>query len=381
MSASALSSATAPNRSPLERADQHLLSSSACRLSIGQGICRLDKDSFGRCMGLLTIEELSRSCLVSTSWRLFIDTANGQFLWKNASIREGVPVVEGKDRNYKDEFKFLRPITIGGRTIARYLGEIVGEVPRMREDRFLELRDSSDFFEPARFKRETHVVLVDPAALKITTGLNRPLALDESRTLVEVPEAERTKIVPEELTVPFSFKNLKALAKYPLAGMENGPVFNQTSVGAVFDQCNAPSNQNGILIMRKEVVARNTPFNGDHGQNAQVTNNRSWKVMTVRQRGFYDAIKILETGTCPDSQDPFTYVRTAERVARFGATDYPAAIGGFAPGVGVDVNVNGDAFAYPGVGLVPVGPAEVLRPLELGCTTPVGDTAPAPSAT
>lgn len=317
---------------------------------------------FGHCMALLTTEELSTSCLVSKSWRLFIDSADGQFLWKNASIREGVPVVEGKNRDYKDEFRFLRPITIGGRTIARYLGEIVGEVPRMRQDRFLELRDSQDFFEPAKFKRDTHLVLVDPALLKIITSPKRPLALDKSRTLVEVPDAERAGIAPEELTVPFSFNNLKVLAKYPLAGMENGPVFDPGSVAEVFNQCNAPSDQNRILIMRKEVVARNTRFNGSHGQNAQVTNRR-WEVITVRQRGFYDAIKILETGTCPDSRNPSTYARSAERV-HLGALDYNAGIGGFAPGVGVFVQIN-DNYAHVGGGVVPVGPAEVLMPIDI----------------
>jgi len=259
--------------------------SSSRSIGLGTDKVYVDEGSFGHCMSLLTLEDLSRSCSVSKSWRSFIDSSNGQFLWKNLSLREGVPVVEGKDRNYRGEFKFLRPITIGGRTIARYLGEIVGEVPRMRQDRFLDLRDSQDFFEPGTNKRDTHVVLVDPAFLKITTGPTRPLALDKSGTLVEVPDAERAGIAPKELTVPFSFNNLKALAKYPLAGMENGPVFDPRSEAEVFNQCNAPSDQNRISIMRREVVAREMPFIGDDGQNAQVTNQRR-EVMTVRLRHF-----------------------------------------------------------------------------------------------
>lgn len=358
MSASALSLPATPNHSSFKYADQPPLSSFR---SIGRGTGKvyIAQDSFGDCMSFLTIEELARACLISKSWRSFIDSPNGQFLWKNVSLREGVPVVEGQDRNYKDEFRFLRPITIGGKAIARYLGEIVGEVPRMRQDHFLELRSSQDSFEPAKFRRDTHVVLVDPAVVKITVSPNRPLALDESGTLVEVLGAKRAMIAPKELTVPFSFNNLKALAKYPLAGIKNGPVFDSSSEAEVFNQCNAPSDQNRVLIMRKEVVARNTPFTGDHGQKAQVINQRC-EVMTVRLRAFYNAIMILKNGTCPDSQNPLTYVRSAEHVS-FGTTTYKAGIGGFVPGVGVRVYSYLLEHPLCHVGIVPVSPAEILR--------------------
>jgi hypothetical protein len=364
-------SVTTRKRSLLEQTDQSSLSRSSRTASkrscVGRGISKIygDTGAFGHCLSHVTLKELSRSCSISKNWRSFIDGPNGQFLWKNASLREGVPVVEGKDRNYKEEFKFLRPITIGGKTIARYLGEIVGEVPRMRQDCFLELRDAKDFFEPAKFQRENYVVLVDPAFLKITTGPKRALKLDESGTLVEVPMAERADMATEELIVPFSFKNLITLAEHPLAGKKKGRVFHPTPLAQVLEQCNAPSDHNRIFIMRREVVA-------DNGQIAQRTNRR-WKLIKVRQnrkeglikvrpRGFYNAIKILETGTCPDHSK--TYVRTAERIKMGYYVDNPA-IGGFVPNGGLFF-----FFAHPFsldyvLGVVPADSAEVLKPLEL----------------
>ncbi|MES2199319.1 MAG: hypothetical protein V4489_04045 [Chlamydiota bacterium] len=135
----------------------------------------------------------------------------------------------------------------------------------MREDRFIGLRYAQDFFEPKKSKRNTHVVIVDPSKLKITVSPNRPLKLDATGTLEEVPDAERALIVPQEITIPFSFKNLRMLATYPLARKENGPVFSKNSWSEVFEQCNISSDQNRIIIMREGTVARDMPFNGKQG--------------------------------------------------------------------------------------------------------------------
>ena len=316
-------------------------------------------------MSFLNAEDLSRSCRVCKSLQALIDSPDGQEHWKTISEKEGVPLVEvvkGRPIDYKGDFRFLRPITISGKIIGRYLGEVVGKVPRIRLDSFLRLKQSQDSFEPARPMRETHVVIVDPSALKITVSPNRPLDLDETGTLVEIPVAERAQIVNRDLIVPFSFKNLRMLAAHPLAGGENTPVFDPNSWSEVFDQCNAPSAQNGILIMRREVVARNLPFDGEHGQQALVR-SRGWEVVTVRQRGFFNTIKILETGTCSDGRAPWTYARGPE-IVHWQGEDYEAALGGFAPRVGVFVSYH-YYFVRVSVGVVPGGPAEVLRPLEL----------------
>jgi hypothetical protein len=287
------------------------------------------------CVSFLTTEEIGRFCAVSNSWK-----GQEQSLWKQASINEGVPIVEGEGRNYKDDFRFLRPITISNKVFKELLGgEAAQKIPRMREDRFFELKYSQDFFEPGKLKRETHVVVVDPSALKITVGPHRPLALDATGTLISTHWFPKKKI-----TVPFSFKNLKMLTTRPLAGMENGPVFNPNSNYDFFNQCNAPPNLNKILIMRKAVVGGGMPF---EAQKALVT-SYGQRVVTVRERALYNAVEILKTGTCPDLS---TYARSAEPVHSDGR-DYKAAIGFFAPKYGLYIGGSSVGFASIDLGVV-----------------------------
>ncbi len=143
------------------------------------------------------------------------------------------------------------------------------------------------------------------------------------------------------------------LATYPIAGMENGPVFESRANIEVFNQCNTSQDRNRILIMRREVVGRNRYFDG---QNALVT-SYGQRVVTVRERAFYDTINILKTGTCPDKRAPRSFARSAELV-RIGGFNYIAVVGGFAPGAGVYVYYRSDfANRYSGVG--PGASAEV----------------------
>jgi hypothetical protein len=292
--------------------------------------------------------DFAKSREINKSYKESIDGPLGQVLWKQVSIDEGIPVVEGT-RNYKDDFLFLQPITISSKVIRRYLGEVVGKIPHMREDCFNQLRYSQDFFEPGRLMRETHVVIVDPSALKITVSPKRPLVPDATGTLVEVPVNKRAKIARREITVPFSFKNLKMLATYPVAGMENGPVFAPKSNLEVFDLCNTPPAQNRIPIIRKEVVGRGMFFGGGQGQYKLVT-SYGQRVVTARERVFYDAIQILKTGACPDRRTPWTCARSLETLHLHGR-NFRVVIGSFSPGVGVDVYYDFD-FADDDFGVV-----------------------------
>ncbi|MES2199572.1 MAG: hypothetical protein V4489_05350 [Chlamydiota bacterium] len=341
---------------------------SAFSNSSNPGISFISGNSLQRCIEFRPeiTSDLNNFRLVNKTWKRVIDGSEGQILWKEASIREGVPIVQGEDRNYKDDFKFLRPITISSKIIGKYLGEVVGEVPLIRKAVFDRLKCEKDSFEVGKFQRDTHVVIVDPAKLKITISPDRPLELDETGTLIELPVKERAWIVNAELTVPFSFKNLRMLANYPLEKIGMGPVFNKgvENFGCeVFERCDTPPDQNRILIMRREVFGSDMLFNAKQHQRALVT-NRGWKVVTVRQRGFYDVIMILKTGTCPDGAGPLTYARSAESV-RCKGLDHKAAVGGFSSKTGLSVHYDNLVWAYGHVGVVPGVSAEcVVHPLS-----------------
>lgn len=314
-------------------------------------IARLNNDCLMHTISFLGLSDIATCCTVRKNWKIVIDGPVGQqMIWKQVSIREGIPIVQGENRNYKNDFKFLRPITISGRIISKYLGEIVGDIPLMREDRFTELRYDFDPFQPIKKRKATFVVLVDPSKIRITVCRERPLALDDSgETLVEIPERQRDAIVEEELTVPFSFKNLKMLATYPLAGMVHGCVFRPNSYKEVFDQCNRPSDQNRILIMRRQAVKMNRSFGDTEGQKEEVS-RQGLDIVTVRERAFFDAIQILRFGTCPDTE--WTRVNSGE-IVKYYNEDRHANIGLFVRREGLAVFANYTNDVNPNLGVVP----------------------------
>ncbi|MES2200106.1 MAG: hypothetical protein V4489_08075 [Chlamydiota bacterium] len=308
-------------------------------------------DSILPCISFLNTSDLGNLCQVQKEWQKLFDGPRGQILWKEASIREGVPIVQGENRIHKDDFKFLRPITVNKKTFERYLGELVGDVPLMRADLFARLKKSKDPFEPKKFQKNNYIVLIDPAALKITVSPNRPLAMDATGTLVEVPVAERANIPPHELIVPFSFKNFKALVTYFPVGKVNRPVFREHLLDDnldFFNQCNAPSVQNSILIMRKKNVIRD---------DIQVT-NCGWEITTLRERTVYNSIKILKTGKCLEKKgQSILFVRSAERLNVVGTCNIPL-IGHFIPKIGLSLGqTNGTYYS----GIVPCIHAEVPK--------------------
>jgi hypothetical protein len=294
-------------------------------------IARLDENTFLHCMSFLKVSELGLiASPISKIWKALID-GNGGHFWRVVSRIEGVPTVKGGSDG-KEEFRLLYSITISGEMIGKYYGEVVGEVPEIPLDRYLQLRDSKDPFDLTKSMRENYVVLVDPRELKIRVGppdkagINRPLFLDESGTLVEVSLENRANIVETDLIVQATLKNLGMFAKYPLAGGDNGPVFYSDGCCCyTVERCNAPLQQNGIVIMRKEVVARKMSFKD---QEALVTDQSEWKVGKVRERAFYSAFQTLSTGTCPHGgQSSPTFVRSGEVVFVVNGDDQIAGVG------------------------------------------------------
>ena len=86
---------------------------------------------------------------------------------------------------------------------------------------------------------------------------------------------------------------------------------------------------------------------------------RGWEVISPSRRGFYNAINILKTGTCPDHR-PSIYARSSE-IVNVGGFDYQAAIGSFLPGQGMDV-FNSFFGPYEEIGVVSGIFAEFLNP-------------------
>lgn len=180
-------------------------------------------------------------------------------------------------------------------------------MPTIHEDMFNEL-NQPDPFEEERIMKETSVFVVEPEFIlrKFSQQLSAALDKEGNLTVVNSPNDSG---VEQELLIPFSLKNLKVLSAYPLAGQHNGSVFNARGSDAIFDECDSCSNGVNVYFMRKNVVGRGLTPNDQKNLVAR----HNFKIMTLRPRALFDVVSILESGTCPDYDEPqSTLARTFE---------------------------------------------------------------------
>ena len=307
---------------------------------------------FLHCAGYLQVADISRFTRVSKRWKELLED---QSLWKLLSQREGIPLVEGEDRDFKNDFRILYPITSSSRIISQFIGKPIGEVPRIRLEVFNRLQQP-DPFDPQRTMQENYVFVVVPSKVARSTDAATPLELDQSGNLVKSTAGAIEEL---KLQIPFSLKNLKMLSEHPLKGKENTPVFHKASYVAVFDQCGLCSDKVRIFFMRKHVAdqSRDLPY---LQQEAKMREQRL-EVTPILPRALYDAVCILRTGTCPDASG--TYAPTPDLV-RVGNRDYHSILGGFAPRAGAFVG-RSYCDARDDFGVAPGVSAEVPQPLAL----------------
>ncbi len=314
-----------------------------------------------RTADFLEARDIGRCELVCKLWN---EACNNQEIWIRLSVREGIPFVEGQDRDRRADFQVLYPMTISGKRISRLLGEVVGQIPCISEV-FFSILNTPDPFEEGKLCKDSFVFVVDPHLIKRTAGEGTPLDLDAQGNLIELPADQVQN--GKELLIPHSLKNLRMLCSHPLEGKQNMPVFAHYSEDDIFNQCGASSNKVSVHFMRRCVAdeSRNMTY---ANQEILVT-ERGFDVTPLRVRALFDAVEILGSGICPDSHKlQYTYARCSD-IVRYGSYDYHAAIGGFAPRSGA--RVCDDDFGVDCVGVVPCVSAEVLRdlahePLGLG---------------
>ncbi|MBI2811586.1 MAG: hypothetical protein HYX67_12280, partial [Candidatus Melainabacteria bacterium] len=158
--------------------------------------------------------------------------------------------------------------------------------------------------------------------------------------------------------------NLKTLCSYPLKGKKNTPVFDKDSSTSVINQCNTFPDKISVYFMRKSIAEQSRGMT--YVNQVELVKRHGFEVISLRVRAFFDAIKILDSETCPDDRNSLTYARTSD-IVRYGNNVYQSVLGvyqsvlgGFVPRAGVFV-LN-DSVDCAGIGVVPGVPAEVLRP-------------------
>jgi hypothetical protein len=185
--------------------------------------------------------------------------------------------------------------------------------------------------------------------------------LDEEGRLKITEQDSDSSSTEYELEIPFSFPNLVELSKYPLAGQENGPVFEYVNL-IVLEQCKARATKVGIYFMRSNILEKSR--SETYPQQEALAKNLNQEIVPLIVRALAHSTKILKSRQCPDGHTPrLTYSRTVDCI-RSGTVSYQVILGSFVPGVGVDVS-GSIIDAYDSHGVAPGVPAEV-RSLVLG---------------
>jgi len=307
-------------------------------------------------LGVKDIVHLVKCC------RSYRDWANKEVvIWKNASMYDKIPLVEGNGRNYHEDLKVIYPRIS---TIHGLFGRLVGPVPPISQESFRKF-SSDDLcpFGEGKFS-DNFVLFVDPSRITIESSSERPLALQDGKLIEVSPD----KAVKETLTIDATFPNLIMLAKFPLKGEEHMPVvrIDKELLDALFEQSSFFPREVGVRIMKKTALdsTRNLSFDDQKAEIERQAPGLGYAAEDVRRRFLFDAERILTTGACPDAEKPrLTFVRGQETVA-IGGNSYPLVVGGFLAGAGVDVAEGVSSSSY--IAVVPGAPSEVLRPLELG---------------
>lgn len=300
-------------------------------------------DIFSNAFKFMRYGDIFLCARVCKHWNAFCTSLN----WKQFFKDEKIPFVEpieGQLNDYKQEFRILYPMTIGGES-ERLFGKFYKEIPcisrKIFEDFF-----KIDPFEPGKLIMHTFKVVVFPDSFERTSCEEFPYILDQNGDLQPVKFGEWTE---EKLQIPNGIRNLQILCEYPLAGKENMPVLCYIHPD-ILGQCSTYSDKISLFLMRTCIAggSKNMPY----PKQKAFVEDRGFNVTPLRVRVFFEAFSILTSGTCPYDKDFWGYARTADTIV-IGQNDYQSFIGGFVPGVGVNVQYNSyvnDAFGVvPGI--------------------------------
>ncbi len=233
------------------------------------------KACFQRSADFLELADIGRCERVCILWNGF---CKDQEIWFGLSIKMGIPIVDAKDRDRKADFQVLYPRTISKRRI-EMLGKMVEEVPLISVNFFNKLFEQ-DSFEIEKKMRENYWVFVVPSRLERTDG---------------------AEFMNGEQDFALSVPNIKKLCSHLLKGKPKAPVFSfgETDRDEVVSQYGAAPDKIGIYLMRDTMVKG--PKRMSFTDHKQIVNNEGFDVVPLTVRVFFDAMKILESDRCPDS--------------------------------------------------------------------------------
>jgi hypothetical protein len=257
--------------------------------------------------------------------------------------------VIGGARKIQEDVGFLYLRTVSGESLSETIGRPVekkdGKLVAAKagniSERVFNMILQEDPFDPS--KPIDLVFLCEFRFVERMLGSESlPYRLDESGNLIPLDGGPE----PKPAMIPLSSKNLRVLTQHPLKGQENMPVFIGRNFlddsQDIFNQTNTCAPKDQTRYMWREVVLK---YISPLDQKALVEaigieiGAPELAAISFRSRAIYDAVKILESGTCPEGQglSYWTYTRFPDETIVIEGINYPVALGGFAPGSGVFV--------------------------------------------
>ena len=289
-------------------------------------------------------------------------------LGRRLFLDSGIPFVEGQRIDWAADFDILSRMTaVSKRTICRFLGEMVEDVPPIRKECF-DLLDQPDPFEPDKCIKDTFEILVVPPRVRRTR--EREWILDGNGNLITDPQKRE-----KTLDIPLTLKNLRTLCSAPLAGRENMPVFYKTcnhppNLGCqmeeefeqALEQCQPATDRVCVYFTRKQVIGKNLSWDA---QNFLIEIKKEMtsleeiplEVTSSLIRMWAHCFSILEFNTCLDNQE--IYARTPDTVRyRNDNKHFYLGVGEFTPRRGVEVSGYDYGYASMYFGIAPGFSAE-----------------------
>ncbi len=267
-------------------------------------------------------------------------------------------MVEGMDTGLSSVYSKLFSRSLNYEFFKKCYGEL-RDIPLMSKKAYDKFVSENDPFIPSEDPQakicETSWLVIDPSHIYRPNDGTLFNILDASTKPEDKPEMSADG---KEMKIPFTLRNRKLVIEHTNPDKK---IFNHFTP-AVLDQCNSAPEKTGFCVMREVAVYWAKAYTV---QKTLIEEKEGYKLVPLRVRLVFDAMKICETGSCPD--DNRTRAFTANTV-QFNIYTFPVGPAWFSPEAGVDVSpdycVQGDSKC----GALPGFPAEgkAIGPLALG---------------
>jgi hypothetical protein len=201
---------------------------------------------------------------------------------------------------------------VSGAMIDRYFGSIVGDLPHMSRTVFDKIMNEE-------LHKKGFVIVVDPEKIKVSIGSSENLILDSLGRM----QLASDPVAATEIECSLSLHNLRSL--WP-------KLFSNRFLDGSQDRRSASC----VCVMKETILVPS----GEHNLDVQIRalQSQGFRLTAARVRVLFDLVRILNSGSCPDGDSPWTYVCCPEKVVPLTGNTDQLVIGGFAPGYGLEVN-------------------------------------------